>query len=155
MTLSKNIYTSQTTLKPNPIVMKNIIFLLLLCPIFSAAQSPFIKLDSLEFHKKIDSFIRTTQIQYQEDEKMTDSNYYKFVNPSNEKDFLTVVFERNFEGWNILNLHGSYDSLFKIWKNRFDRSANAENIRYKGFATKGRTRFEKNTENDYWKITSL
>ncbi|WP_157444268.1 MULTISPECIES: hypothetical protein [unclassified Chryseobacterium] len=87
--------------------------------------------------------------------KKTDSNYYKFVNPSNEKDFLTVVFERSFEGWNILNLHGSYDSLFKIWKNRFDRSANAENIRYKGFATKGRTRFEKNTENDCWKISFI
>lgn len=31
----------------------------------------------------------------------------------------------------------------KICKNNFDRSVDAENIRYKGFATKGRTRFEK------------
>ena len=134
--------------------MKKIIVLLLL-PILSAAQSPYIKLDSLKFYKIIESFIWTTKINYQEDKKRTDWNYYKFLNPNNEKDFFSVVYERNFDGWNIQNLHGTYDSLFKIWKESFDRTAEAEIIKQKGFATKGRTQFNKNPDNEYWRITSL
>ncbi len=135
--------------------MKKIIAILLFCPLLFTAQSPFIKLDSLKFHHIVKSFVRTTQIQYKENKRDTEWDDYKFVNPNDKKDTLTIVFERYFEGWNILKIHGSYDSLFKIWKDNFNRGAEAENIRQIGFATKGRTRFDKNKENEYWSISSL
>lgn len=135
--------------------MKKIIALLIFYPLLFTAQSPFIKLDSLKFHHIVRSFVQTTQIQYQENKRDTDWNVCRFINPNNEKDILTIVFERDHEGWNILKIHGSYDSLFKIWKDSFNRVADAKNIRQIGFATKGRTRFDKNKENEYWCISSL
>lgn len=111
--------------------MKKIIAILLFCPLLFTAQSPFIKLDSLKFHHIVKSFVRTTQIQYKENKRDTEWDDYKFVNPNDKKDTLTIVFERDFEGWNILKIHGSYD-IFKIWKDNFNRGAEAENIRQIG-----------------------
>lgn len=135
--------------------MKKILFLLLFLPVFSLAQSPYIKLDSLKFYKIIDSFIQTTEIPYVQDKESDDSNQYRFYNPDNKEDFLFIIYERDFGDWNIKNLHGTYGSLFKIWKSSFDRNADTELIRKKGFAEKGRTKFEKKPGNKFWSITKL
>lgn len=49
------------------------------------------------YYKIIESFIRTTKINYQEDKKIMGWNCYKFLNPDNEKDCLSVIYEGYFK----------------------------------------------------------
>lgn len=137
--------------------MKKLIIFFAFASFISNAQSRFIKLDSAQLIKHVESFIWLTEVNYVADKNSFDWGYnnYQFVNPKNEKDLFTIRFERRADGFDIVRVSGTFNSLFKIWKSDFDRKADANTVKNTGFAINGRTKFNKNKDGDYRNISSL